>query len=138
LRHRAFVGIDDEDAPVYHTQHPFDFAAEVGVSGGIDNVNQRIFVANCCIFRQDSNAPFPFEVVGVHHAVRNVLPFAEDAGLFEKRVHEGGFAVVDVGDDCDVADWERHKEASRRCAVTSTIDFFTILTDSLAIEMARC
>jgi hypothetical protein len=29
--------------------------------------------------------------------------------LFEQGVNEGGFAVIDVGDDSDVANGERHK-----------------------------
>ncbi len=39
LGHRAFVGIDQQQAALNHAQHPFDFTAKVSVSGGIDNIN---------------------------------------------------------------------------------------------------
>jgi hypothetical protein len=45
-------------------------------------------------------------VAGVHDEVLGHfgLVGAEGFGLFEKAIDEGGFAVIDVGDDGDVAD----------------------------------
>jgi hypothetical protein len=43
------------------------------------------------------------EVVGVHHALGDALVFAEGAGLLQQLVDERGLAMVDVGDDGDVA-----------------------------------
>jgi len=43
------------------------------------------------------------DIVAVHRALVHGLPRAERAGLFEQFVHERGLAVVDMGDDCDVA-----------------------------------
>ena len=44
------------------------------------------------------------EIVGVHHPLGQRFVGAEDARLTEHVVDEGGLAVVDVGDDGDVAD----------------------------------
>ncbi len=44
-----------------------------------------------------------FDVVGVHRALDLPLVVAVGAGLLEQLVDEGGLAVVDVGDDGDVA-----------------------------------
>ena len=47
---------------------------------------------------------FLFEVVGVHDAFGDGLVGAEGTGLTQHGVDEGGFAVVDVRDDGDIAD----------------------------------
>ncbi len=39
----------------------------------------------------------------IHRPFRDRLVFAECAGLFKKFVDQGGFAVVDVRDDRDIA-----------------------------------
>ena len=44
------------------------------------------------------------ERVRVHHALGDDLIVAKGAGLAEHLVHERGLAVIDVGDDGDVAD----------------------------------
>jgi len=41
LRHRAFLGIDEQHHAVDHRQRPFHLAAEVGVAGGVDDVDVR-------------------------------------------------------------------------------------------------
>jgi len=54
------------------------------------------------ILRQNGNTAFFFEVVRIHHAGFHGLVLTERARLTQQHVHEGGFAVVDVGDDCDI------------------------------------
>jgi hypothetical protein len=43
------------------------------------------------------------EVGVVHRALDDAFVGAENAALMEQRIDEGGFPVVDVGDDGDVA-----------------------------------
>ena len=43
------------------------------------------------------------EVVGVHNPVLHHLVLAEGAALLEHFVYQGGFAVVNVGDNGDVS-----------------------------------
>ena len=43
------------------------------------------------------------QVAGVHHPVLDLLVGPKGAALFQHLVDEGGFAVVDVGDDGNIA-----------------------------------
>ena len=52
---------------------------------------------------QDRDALLALEIARVHDPVDDGLVRAERAGLAEHRVDERGLAVVDVGDDGDVA-----------------------------------
>ena len=53
---------------------------------------------------EDRDALLALEVARVQHAIDDGLVRAERTGLAEHRVHERGLAVVDVGDDGDVAE----------------------------------
>ena len=107
LGHDALFGIDQDDAAVHHAQDALDLAAEVGVTGGVDDVDAGF--AGLAVpehrgaFGQDGDAAFLLLVVGVHGALGRRLIGSEHAGLGQKLVHQGRLAVVDVGDDSDVA-----------------------------------
>ena len=107
LGHDAFFGVDQEDAAVHHAQDALDLAAEVGVAGGVDDVDAGLARLAVPEHRgalgQDGDAALALLVVGVHGALGRRLVGAEDAGLGEQLVDERGLAVVDVGDDGDVA-----------------------------------
>ncbi|MNC87941.1 hypothetical protein D3C83_37180 [compost metagenome] len=60
-------------------------------------------VAHGAILGEDGDAALAFEVVRVHHALDQVLVRGEGAGLAQQLVDQRGLAVVDVGDDRDVA-----------------------------------
>ena len=55
------------------------------------------------VLGQDGDAPLPLQVAGVHHPVHHLLVLPVDAALLEHLVHQGGLAVVDVGDDGNVS-----------------------------------
>ena len=61
-------------------------------------------VSHGAVLRENRDAAFAFEWIGVHHA--NVARFAkfDNAGLRKHGIHEGGLAVVDVCDDRDIAE----------------------------------
>src|SRR5690606_22000858 len=107
LRHDAFLGVDQQHAAVDHAQDALDLAAEVGVAGGVDDVDPGLARLAVPHYRgalgQDGDAPLTLLVVGVHGALDGRLVGAEHARLGEKLIDEGGLAVVDVGDDGDVA-----------------------------------
>ena len=66
-------------------------------------------------FGQDGDAALALQIVGVHGALVHVLVFAHRAGLLEELVHKRGFAMVDMGDDGDIADiHEFGRSAGRR------------------------
>ena len=68
------------------------------------------------VLREDGDAALALELVRVHHALGHLLVGAEDAGLVQHGVDQRGLAVVDVGDDGDVAEIGtafRHETAHR-------------------------
>ena len=55
------------------------------------------------VLGQDRDAALALELVAVHGALGDALVRAERAALVQQGVDERGFAVIDVGDDGDVA-----------------------------------
>ena len=55
------------------------------------------------VLGQDGDAALALEVVAVHRALGDALVGAEGAALVQQGVDQRGLAVVDVGDDGDVA-----------------------------------
>ena len=116
LRHRAIDRIDEQQHAVHHRQHALDFAAEIGVAGGVDDVDVRAFVRDRAVLGEDGDAALALEVVRVHHALDQVLVRGERAGLAQQLVDQRGLAVVDVGDDGDVADGTTRTRRAQRGA----------------------
>ena len=56
LGHGAFVGVHNQEAAIHHAEHPLDFATEVGVTRGINNINSNPVVINGGILRKNRNA----------------------------------------------------------------------------------
>ena len=104
LRLRAVVGVDDEKNAVDHAEGAFDFAAEVGVAGSVDDVDDLVLPVDRRVLRLDRDALFLFQVHGVHGAFLDLLIGAINAALLQELVDEGGLPVVDVGDDSDITD----------------------------------
>ena len=103
LRQRAFGGVDQQQDAVDHLEGALDFAAEIGVAGGVDDVDLLAVVEDGGVLGEDGDAALALEVVGVHDALGDGFVGAESPGLAEHGVDQGGLAVVDVGDDGDVA-----------------------------------
>src|SRR5690606_19350150 len=100
----AFGGVDEQHDPVDHREHPFDFAAEVGVAGSVDDIDEVVAVVNGRVLGQNRDAALPFELVAVHRPLDHAFVGPVDAALLEQRVDESGLPVVDVRDDGDIAD----------------------------------
>ena len=103
LRHRAVLGVDHQQYGVDHRHHALDFTTEVGVAGGVDDVDAVVVPLDGGVLGQNGDATLFFLVVAVHHALVVELVAFQGAGLTQQGVDEGGFAMVDVGDDGDVA-----------------------------------
>src|SRR6478752_8698985 len=129
LGQRALGRVDEQDDAVDHRQAALDLATEVGVARGVDDVDgdavgqapvggRLARVVHRGVLREDGDALLALEVTGVHRPLVHVLVLTERAGLPEHLVDEGGLAVVDVGDDGDVADVRAglhgHEEQSLR------------------------
>ena len=103
LRHRAFGGVDEHDGAVDHRQDALHLAAEIGVAGRVDDVDAHVLPGDGGGLGHDGDAALFFEIVRIHHALGDALVFAKGARLLEQAVDERGLAMVDVGDDGDVA-----------------------------------
>ena len=104
LGSRAVHGVDEQEAAVGHVDDALDLAAEVNVAGGVDDVDDNVAVADGGVLGKDCDAALALLRVGIHDEVDDVLVVPEDVGVAQHGVDKGGLAVVDVGDDGDVAD----------------------------------
>jgi hypothetical protein len=75
------------------------------VARRVDNVDFYVLVDDGNILRQDGNAPFPFQVVVVQDELSKVFGLADQIGLVNHPVYEGGFAVIDVRDERYIPDF---------------------------------
>ena len=73
--------------------------------GGINNVDFSLMVSNTGIFRENSDPFLPLEFIAVKNSslLHLSLISPKSMGLFEHPVNQGGFTVVDVGDDGNIS-----------------------------------
>ena len=74
------------------------------MAGRVDDVDLGVLVDDCGVLRRDGDAALALEVHVVHHPVHDGLMGGKAVALAQQAVHQGGLAVVDVGDDGDVAE----------------------------------
>ena len=103
LGHRPLGGIHQHHHPIDHGQDPLDLAAEIGVTGSIDDIDADALPLDRGALGQNGDAALFFQIVGIHHALSHQLILAEGSRLPQHGVHQGGLAVVDVSDNGDVA-----------------------------------
>ena len=108
LRHRPFGGVDQHDRAVDHRQDALDLAAEIGVAGRVDDVDAHVLPDDRGRLGEDGDAALALEVVRIHHPLGDALVVAEGARLLQQAVDERRLAMVDVGDDGDVAELHGH------------------------------
>jgi hypothetical protein len=110
LRQRALRGVDQQQHAVDHGQPTLDLTAEVGVSRGVDDVDDRdrsvpVVTVHRGVLGQDGDALFLLEVTGIHDAFGGVVAaVCQGTGLAQHRVDQGRFAMVNVSHDGDVAE----------------------------------
>ena len=107
LRFHALRGVHHQQRPVAGRERAGDFIVEVHMAGRVDQVqNVRcavlVLVGNADGLRLDRDAAFALQI----HLVQILIAFfavAYEAGVFENAIGQRGFAVVDVGDDAEIA-----------------------------------
>ena len=104
LRHWALGGVDQEEAAVGHVDDALDLAAEVGVAGGVDDVDDGVVVADRRVLGEDRDPLLALKRVGIHDQRAHLLVLPEGVALLQQRVDQRCLAVVDMGDDRQVAD----------------------------------
>ena len=103
LRHRALGGVHQQDGAIHHVEDALHLAAEIGVAGGVDDVDAGFLPVEGGHLGQNGDAALTLQVIRVHGALGDLLVLAERARLRQQPVDQGGLAVVDVGNDGDVA-----------------------------------
>ena len=105
LRHRAFGGVDEHDGAVDHRQDALDLAAEIGMARRVDDIDAHVLPDDRSRLGENGDAALALEIVGIHHPLGDALVFAKRARLLEQAVDERGLAMIDVGDDGDIAEF---------------------------------
>ena len=103
----ALGGVHQQQHPFAGGQGPGDLIGKIHVARGVDQV-QLVFLPVLGGIGQgdglalDGDAPLPFDVHGVEDLVAE-LAVLHHAGPLDQPVGQGRFAVVDMGDDAEVA-----------------------------------
>jgi hypothetical protein len=101
-------GIHHQDGAFAGIQRPGDLVGEVHVTRCIDQVELVLQTVPRGIghpnrVELDGDPPLPFQVHGVQQLLPHE-PFFDRPGGFDQPIGEGGFPVVDVGDNAEVTD----------------------------------
>ena len=104
LGHRTFKRINNQNYAVDHLENTLHFAAEIRMSGGVNNIDLDALIINGCIFTQNRDSTLSFNITGVHDSFLYGLVFTEHAALAQQAVDQCRLAVVNVCDDCYISD----------------------------------
>src|SRR5665811_115025 len=66
LRQRTFGGVHQHQRAVHHIEDALDLAAEVGVAGGVDDIDAAALPFDRGRLGQNGNAALALKVVGIH------------------------------------------------------------------------
>ena len=69
----------------------------------IHNVDLAAFKVDGRVLGQDGDAALPLQFIRIHHPIGHLLIGAECAGLPQHGVYKGCLAVVNMGNDGDIA-----------------------------------
>jgi hypothetical protein len=103
LGHHALDGVDQQQDAIHHAEHPLHLSPEVGVAGRVHELDPRPLPLDGGGLGEDGDATLPLEVLAVEGALGHGLMGPEHAREAEHAVDQGRLAVVDVGDDGEVA-----------------------------------
>ena len=103
LRLDALGGVDHQHHALARGERPADLVAEVDVARRVDQVEHVALPLDTHVLRLDRDAPLALEVHRVEVLLAHVTGI-DGAGDLEDAVGERRLAVIDVGDDREVAD----------------------------------
>ena len=102
LRLRPIVRIDHQQHAVHHFHDPLDFAAEIGVTRCVNDVDPIAVPLESGVLRANGDSFFALEIHRIHHALLNLLIGAKRSRLAQQLIDQRGLAVIDVRNDGDV------------------------------------
>ena len=103
LRQTSFGRVNQQHDAVDHLQNALDFAAKISVAGRVDDVDFVFAVTHRSVLSHDGDAALAFEVHRIHHALDDGFVVPIGTCLLEHGIDQGGLAVIDVCDNCDIA-----------------------------------
>ena len=103
LRHRTLGRIDQHQGPVGHAEHAFHLAAEIRVPRCIDQVDLHPGVVDGNVLGQNGDAALPLQFVGIEDEILGDLAGAILPALPQQTIDKRRLAVVDVGDNRNIA-----------------------------------
>jgi hypothetical protein len=71
------AGIDEQHHTVDHLQHALDLAAEISVTGRVDDVDLHLAITNGGVLRHDRDTALALEIHRVHDAVAHLFVLAK-------------------------------------------------------------
>src|SRR6266478_2549538 len=99
-----------------HTRFDCDWSSDV-CSSDLDDVDAHALPFDAGAFGEDGNAALALEIAGVERPLGDLLVFAHSARLPEQLVDQRRLAVIDMGDNGDVADVHDAFGPARRCGL---------------------
>ncbi len=104
LRLHPLDGGQHQHGAVEHTEDPLDLGDEVGVPGGVDDVDDEVVERERHDggLDRDAAAALEREAVGAGGAGVDRARLVDDAGEVQEALGEGGLTGVDVGEDAQV------------------------------------
>jgi hypothetical protein len=69
----------------------------------IHNIDMDPFIIDGAVLGEYSDATLTLDIVGIHHPVGNVLVCSKRASLMKQFVHQSCLAMIDMGDNGDIA-----------------------------------
>ncbi len=110
LRLDALAGVDHQQRPLAGRQRPRDFVGEVDMAGRVHQVEDVILAVLGVVvqphrLRLDGDAALALDIHGIEHLfLARHFAIGQAPGHLDQAVGQRRFAMVDMGDDGEVAD----------------------------------
>ena len=126
LRHRAFLGINNQKHTIRHIERALNLARKIGVAWGIDDIDFVAVIINRSLLGGDRNTALMLLVTRVHNQrlAHLGLILAESMALLEERINKRRLAMVDVRNNRYISDFTFivHNAFFLSCAISSEED----------------
>ena len=103
LRHGSVHRVHQQQHRIHHGQHSLHLAAEVGVTGGVHDIDVVVIPLDRRVLGQDGDAALALLVIGIHDPLRPLGTAVQGTRLLQQAVHQGSLAMVHVGNNGDIA-----------------------------------
>ena len=71
----------------------------------VHDVDLVVLIVDGGVLGQNGDATLPLQIAGIHDPLHGGLILPVDAALLEHFVYQGGFAMVNVGNDGNITDF---------------------------------